>query len=78
MKVSIKIDCSPEEARSFFGLPDVGPLQARFVEEMHARMGEAMAGMDPEALVKNWMEQGMTGFEQWQKAWLDAGGNGKT
>ncbi len=78
MKVTIEIDCSPEEARSFFGLPDVGSLQARFVEEMHEHMGEAMAGMDPEALVKNWMEQGMTGFEQWQKAWLDAGGKGKT
>ncbi len=78
MKDNNKIDCSPEEARSFFGLPDVGPLQARFVEEMQARMGEAMAGMEPVALVKNWMEQGMTGFEQWQKAWLDAGGKGKT
>lgn len=78
MKVTIEIDCSPEEARSFFGLPDVGSLQARFVEEMHTRMGEAMAGMDPEALVKNWMEQGTMGFEQWQKAWLDAGGKGKT
>lgn len=78
MKVNIKIECSPEEARSFFGLPDVGPLQARFVEEMQARMGEAMAGADPEAMVKSWMEQGMTGFEQMQKAWLGAGGKGKT
>ena len=78
MKVTIEIDCTPEEARSFFGLPDVGPLQAQFVEEMHKRMGEAMAGMDPETLVKSWMEQGMTSFEQWQKTWLDAGGKGKT
>ena len=77
MKVNIKIDCSPAEARSFFGLPDVGPLQEKFVEEMHKHMAEAMAGADPEALVKNWMEQGMTGFEQMQKAWLDTAGKGK-
>jgi hypothetical protein len=77
MKVKIKIECSPEEARSFLGLPDVGPLQARLVEQMEARMGEAMAGADPEAMVKSWMEQGMTGFEQMQKTWLAAGGKDK-
>ena len=77
MKINIEIDCTPEEARGFFGLPDVSPLQAQFVEEMQKRMGEAMAGMDPQDLVKNWMAQGMAGFEQWQKAWLDAAGKGK-
>ena len=34
MKMKIEIDCSPEEARSFLGLPDVSGLNARMVEEM--------------------------------------------
>ena len=27
MKISIDIDCSPQEARAFFGLPNVEPIQ---------------------------------------------------
>ena len=29
MKVNVEIDCTPEEARAFFGLPDVAPLQEK-------------------------------------------------
>src|SRR5437868_1199614 len=29
MKVNVQIDCTPEEARAFFGLPDLGPMQQR-------------------------------------------------
>ena len=35
MKVKIDIDCTPEEARAFFGLPDLGPLH----EQMTAMLG---------------------------------------
>jgi kynurenine formamidase len=27
MKIKIDIDCTPQEARAFFGLPDVEPIQ---------------------------------------------------
>jgi len=27
MKITLDIDCTPEELRSFFGLPDVRPMQ---------------------------------------------------
>ena len=32
MKVKIDIDCTPEEARTFFGLPDLGPLQKEMLK----------------------------------------------
>ena len=28
MKITIEIDCTPDEARQFVGLPDVKPMQA--------------------------------------------------
>jgi hypothetical protein len=28
MKVTVEIDCTPAEARQFFGLPNVEPMQA--------------------------------------------------
>ena len=27
MKVNIEVDCTPDEARRFLGLPDVAPMQ---------------------------------------------------
>ena len=32
MKINIEIDCSPEEARQFMGLPDVGKANAVYVD----------------------------------------------
>ena len=72
MKVRIDIDCTPDEARAFFGLPDIGPLQQAFVGEMDKRMRDAVANMDVEAIFKAWMPQGMAGLEQWQTLWQEA------
>jgi hypothetical protein len=29
MKIKLDIDCTPEEMRAFFGLPDVKPMQEK-------------------------------------------------
>jgi len=58
MKVKIDIDCTPEEARAFFGLPDLGPLQKEMMAQMQERMKAAMGTMDPEAMMKAWMPGG--------------------
>ena len=34
MKVNVEVTCTPEEARAFFGLPDLGPMQQRVLAEM--------------------------------------------
>ena len=44
MKITIEIDCTPEEARSFMGLPDVSAANNVYVENLT----EAMRGVsDP-------------------------------
>jgi Family of unknown function (DUF6489) len=58
MKVRIDIDCTAEEARAFFGLPDLGPMQQEFVGAMQERLKSTMSAMDPEALMKTWMSSG--------------------
>ncbi len=72
MKITIDIDCTPEEARRFFGLPDIAPLQEKFVAAMRERMDETLAGMDGEALLKTWAPQGLAAWEQWRKFWTEA------
>jgi hypothetical protein len=75
MKLTIDIDCTPAEARAMLGLPDLAPLQAAMSEELEARMREAVAGLEPEALMKMWVPAGLQGFEQLQKAfWSGLGG----
>ncbi len=67
MKITIDVDCSPEEARTFLGLPDVAPMQAAVMEELGKRMSAGLEAMDPEVLMKTWMPLGLQGLEQAQK-----------
>lgn len=55
MKFQINIDCSPEEAREFFGLPDVLPMQQDLMEEVSRRLSENIQTMEPELLMKTWV-----------------------
>jgi len=77
MKVTVNVDCTPEEARTFLGLPDFGPLQREVMESLRERMMKAMAGADPEQLLKSWMTSGTQTFEQMQKMFWDQFGGKK-
>jgi hypothetical protein len=79
MKMSIEVDCSPEEARRFLGLPDVTALNAQLVGEMQARMGANLAALAPEELMKAWTAFGVGAQEQFRKLMevgLSAAGKG--
>jgi len=67
MKMTIEIDCTPVEARSFLGLPDVSALNEHLVKEMQNRMDANMAMLAPEELMKNWMAFGTGAQEQFRK-----------
>ena len=54
MKVNFDIECTPEEARAFFGLPDVAPLQERMMKELEDKMLDNLKSMDPEKIVQTW------------------------
>lgn len=67
MKIHIDIECTPEEARTFMGLPDVAPMQEAVMKEMQDRLMAAMRAMDPETLMKTWLPAGISNLEQMQK-----------
>lgn len=74
MKVTIDIDCTPEEARAFMGLPDVKPMQEAVMADMTRRIQQAMAAMEPEAMLKTWIPATLQGWEQAQKMfWAQMG-----
>lgn len=76
MKITVEIDCSPIEARTFLGLPDVSALNAKLVEEMQTRMTANMSLLSPDELMKNWMAFGAGAQEQFTKLMTQAAGMG--
>lgn len=72
MKITFNIDCTAEEARSFFGLPDVAPMQDRMLQEMEAHMRKNLGAMDMEGLFRNFMTGAGTGMERWQEMFRQA------
>lgn len=66
MKVHIEIDCTPEEARSFMGLPDVGKANDVYVD----MMSKAMKGVANTDQLQEYARQlapmGQAGFKMFQ------------
>ena len=67
MKLKFDIDCTPEELRGFFGLPEVKPMQDRLMAELEEKMRANLKALDPETMLKTWLPAGMKGFEQLQE-----------
>jgi Family of unknown function (DUF6489) len=64
MKVTIEIECTPVEARQFFGLPNVESMQAAVLQNLEKRMLADIERFSPESLIQNWLAVGPPGTEQ--------------
>ena len=77
MKIHLDLECTPEELRGFFGLPDLGPMQERLLKEVEERLRANVKTLDPETMLKTWLPAGLKGFEQLQEMFLSQmGGRG--
>ena len=77
MRISVDIDCTPEEARAFLGLPDVKPMQEALMGQMQERMMSALSAMDPETMLKTWLPAGVQSMELLQKIFWAQFGAGR-
>lgn len=69
MKVNIEVDCTPDEARRFMGLPDVAPMQQTVMAAMEKRLVDTIQATDSQQLLDQWLPIGMKGVEQWRSLW---------
>ncbi len=76
MKVNISVDCTPEEARRFLGLPEVAGMQDRLMEVLERRLAEAIDSSDAATLMQTWLPLAAKGLEQWQAVWGQLAGMG--
>lgn len=74
MKITVDVDCSPEEARTFLGLPDVKPMQEALMREMQDRLSASLTAMQPDEMLRTWLPANMKGFEQMMDAFLRMSG----
>ena len=70
MKVTMNVDCTPEEARAFLGLPDVKTMQEHLMRELQERMAANIRAMEPEAMLRTWLPATLKGFEQMQEIFM--------
>lgn len=72
MKITIDVDITPRELRTFFGLPDVKPLQDEMLDRIRDKMRKGAEGFDAVTLLKPLMPQGMQSIEALQTAFWQA------
>jgi hypothetical protein len=67
MNVTVNIDCTPEEARRFLGLPDLMPVHQLYVEKMKRAIED---GVSPDVLtetMKSWGPMTEAGMGAWRQ-----------
>jgi len=58
LKLNITVDCTPEEARAFLGLPDVSPINDTLVASVKQRIEQNVELVSPEFYLKQWYSMG--------------------
>lgn len=67
MRFNVTMECTPEEARSFFGLPDVQPMQTAIMQQLQEQMMSNIRAMEPDAMMRQWLPMSMQAFDNFQK-----------
>jgi len=58
MKMNITVECTPEEARAFLGLPDIRPVNEALVNSVKQRIEQNIEMVSPEFYLKQWYLMG--------------------
>ena len=67
MKVKIDIDCTPEEARQFLGLPDLGPINETLTTAIRERIEQNIEMVSPEFYLRQWYSMGGQASDQFMQ-----------
>lgn len=81
MKMTINVECTPEEARAFLGLPDLTPVNEALVNSVKQRIEQNIELVSPEFYLKQWYSMGgqaTDSFMQMMTAGARAAGGDKS
>jgi hypothetical protein len=74
MKFTVDVDCTPEEARRFLGLPDLSPVHQAYVEKMQRLVSEGVTPDMVGDMMKRWGPMSETGMNMWRQMFDQSGG----
>ena len=66
MKVNLEVDCTPDEARRFMGLPDVEKANAVYVDAVASAMKSVSSTEQLEQYAKQLAPMGQMGLKMFQ------------
>lgn len=67
MNVSVNVDCTPLEARTFLGLPDVSPIHEKYVQIMLETFDGSNSVEQMENLFRSFSPMGDAGMRLFQQ-----------
>ncbi len=67
MKINVEVDCTPEEARRFMGLPDLSPVHDVYVAQMVDTVKNGVSTDAMETMMKSWSPMSDAGLKMWQQ-----------
>jgi len=67
MKINVEVDCTPEEARRFLGLPDLSPVHEAYVAQLVDAAKNGVSADALEAMLKSWAPMSDAGLKLWNQ-----------
>lgn len=75
MKITLDVDCTPEEARRFMGLPDLAPIHDLYLTRMRTAMEQGVTPDMIRQIMQGWAPMGEAGVALWQQLLERMGGS---
>jgi hypothetical protein len=74
MKFTVDVDCTPEEARRFLGLPDLSPVHEAYIEKMKSWVSDGASSEMFADAMKAWGPMNEAGMAMWRQMLGQMGG----
>jgi hypothetical protein len=67
MKITMNVECTPEEARRFMGLPDMAPIHDLYLDKLRETMTEGLTPETIDRMIRTWTPMGEVGMNAWRQ-----------
>jgi hypothetical protein len=80
MKFTVDVDCTPQEARAFLGLPDMESVHEAYLGRVKEAMRDGITPAMVQDMLKSWSPMGEGAMKLWQGLFdgMTRGGGGKS
>jgi hypothetical protein len=66
MRIHVDVDCTPEEARRFLGLPDLSPVHQAYVDRLSKAAAEGVTAESVAEMMRSWGPMSEAGMAIWR------------